>query len=86
MKWGGMKLGEEKVYTLSYADDMVLIVENKDEMKNMLERLKDYLQSKNLELNSNKKFENNKIQKRGRENGKKRVEMEREKDRESKGI
>lgn len=53
VKWGGVKLGEGKVYTLAYADDMVLLAENEDEMS-MLERLEEYLGKKNLELNTKK--------------------------------
>lgn len=35
MKWGGVRLGDRRVYTLVYADDMVLIVEKEDEMRSM---------------------------------------------------
>lgn len=52
-KWGGVKLGDGKVYMLLYADDMVLIAENEDEMRSM-ERLKKYLKRKNLKLNTDK--------------------------------
>lgn len=41
--WGGMKLGEEREYTVAYADDMVLMAEGEDEMRSMLERLEGYL-------------------------------------------
>jgi len=34
-----MKLKEEKVYTLAYADDMVLLAEYKEGMKAMMSRL-----------------------------------------------
>lgn len=38
VKWGGVRLRDGRVYTLAYADDMVLIVEKKDEMRSMLDR------------------------------------------------
>lgn len=53
VKWGGTRIGEEKVYSLLYADDMVLIVE-KEEMKSMLERLEGYRDKKGLEINIEK--------------------------------
>lgn len=49
-----MKLGEGKVYSLAYADDLVLLAEGKDEMKSMMERLERYLDKKRLELNASK--------------------------------
>lgn len=51
---GGAKLGGEKVYTLAYADDMVLLAEEEDEMRSMMERLERYLDKKGLELNTDK--------------------------------
>ncbi|XP_071644396.1 uncharacterized protein [Temnothorax longispinosus] len=54
VKWGGIKLGEEKVYDLEYADDMVLLAEGEDEMRSMMERLERYLDKKRLELNAEK--------------------------------
>lgn len=51
VKWGSVKFEEGKIYTLSYADDMA---ENEEEMRNMLVRLEDYLENKNLELNTEK--------------------------------
>lgn len=32
-------MGERKVYTLTYADDMVLMAEEKEEMRSMIGRL-----------------------------------------------
>lgn len=48
---GGIKLKEEKVYTLAYADDIVMIAEEEHGMKAMLSRLERYLERKGLELN-----------------------------------
>lgn len=50
VKCGGIRLGEEKIYTLSYADDMVLLAENEDEMRNMLEKLEKYLEEKTMDF------------------------------------
>lgn len=52
--WGGLKLREEKVYSLSYADDMVLLAEEEDDMRSILVRLERYLDGKGLELNVGK--------------------------------
>ncbi|XP_067212233.1 golgin subfamily A member 6-like protein 6 [Linepithema humile] len=54
VKWGGVKLRGRKVYSLAYADDMVLIAEEEEEMKGMMEKLERYLDRKNLELNTEK--------------------------------
>jgi len=47
-------LGEEKVYILAYADNMVLMAEGEDEMRSMMERLEKYLERKKVELNAEK--------------------------------
>lgn len=44
---------KEKVYTLSYADNTVLMVKGKDEMRSMMNRLEEYLDIKGMELNPN---------------------------------
>ncbi|KMQ90410.1 rna-directed dna polymerase from mobile element jockey-like protein [Lasius niger] len=54
VKWGGIRLGNGKVYTLAYANDMVLLSEGEDEMRSMIERLEAYLDRKRLELNPSK--------------------------------
>lgn len=54
MKWGGVRLGEDRVYTLAYADDMVLVTEGENEMRSMIERLEDYLEGTKMELNTDK--------------------------------
>lgn len=35
--WGGVKLGEERIYTLAYADNMILLTDNEEEMRRMIE-------------------------------------------------
>lgn len=51
---GWNKIGGGKVYTLAYADDLVLLVENEDEMRSAMESLKGYLRRKGVELNPRK--------------------------------
>jgi len=46
-------LGERKVYTLAYANDMVLI-EEEDDMRTMMEKSEKYLEKKKVELNPDK--------------------------------
>lgn len=55
-RWGEVngKLGEDRIYTVAYADDIALLVENKKEIKSMIERLEWYLEKKELELNTEK--------------------------------
>lgn len=49
----GEMLGEEKIFTLSYADDMVLIAEE-GKMKSIIERLEKYMDRKGLEVKMGK--------------------------------
>lgn len=53
VKWGEVKLKKGKVYTLSYADDLVLIAK-KDEMRSIIDRLERYVERNRLELNAKK--------------------------------
>ncbi|KMQ87134.1 hypothetical protein RF55_13673 [Lasius niger] len=52
--WGGIKLGEGKIYTLSYADDVVLMAEEEQDMRAILNKLERYLERKGLELDEEK--------------------------------
>lgn len=54
VKWKKVKVRGENIYILSYADDMVLVAENKDKMRSMMGRLEEYLRKKELEINVNK--------------------------------
>jgi len=54
VKWGGVRLGKERIYSLAYADDVVLVAEEEDEMRSMMERLERYIERKRLELNTRK--------------------------------
>lgn len=49
-----IRVRDWRIYTLVYADHIVLLTENEEEMKRMLERLKGYLDGKRLELNVRK--------------------------------
>ncbi|KMQ88327.1 hypothetical protein RF55_12211 [Lasius niger] len=50
-KWGGVKLGEKKIFSMAYADDIVLLAEKDDEMSAMLARTERYINNKKLEVN-----------------------------------
>lgn len=49
-----MKIKEKRIYTLMYADDMVMLAEGENEMKIMIGRLERYLDGKRLEVNIEK--------------------------------
>lgn len=49
-----MRLGEVKIYSLAYADDMVLLAESEEGMAHMLGKLESYLDGKRLEINVEK--------------------------------
>lgn len=42
------------MYTLTYADDIVLLAEDEEGMRNMIERLEGYMERKKLEVNTEK--------------------------------
>jgi len=69
-----MKLGE-KIYSLAYADDVILIAENEGEMRSIVQRLERYIEKKKLELNE-KKTKIMRFRKEGK-NGQERLKMER---------
>lgn len=48
-RWEGIDLGRRKVYSLAYADDVVLLAKDEDGMKGMMGKLKSYLDKKKLE-------------------------------------
>lgn len=45
VKWGAVKIGGKKIYSLAYADDLVMMAEKEDE---------GYLDGKRLEVNTEK--------------------------------
>lgn len=61
VRWGGIEFGGRKEY--SYADDVVLLVEEEDEMKSIIKRLEDYLEKKRFKLNLKK----TEVMRKGRE-------------------
>lgn len=50
--WGGIKIGERKIYTLAYADDVALLDEER--IKEMMGKLERYLEENDLYLNISK--------------------------------
>lgn len=52
--WGGVRMRESKIYTLAYADDIVMMAEEEREMKSMLEKLEGYMEGKGLVVNVEK--------------------------------
>ncbi|XP_077255652.1 uncharacterized protein LOC143893811 [Temnothorax americanus] len=52
--WGGIRLRVEKIYTLMYADDIVLLAEEEQDMRSMISRLEGYLDRKGLTLSIEK--------------------------------
>ncbi|XP_043494714.1 trichohyalin-like [Polistes fuscatus] len=51
---GGCRVGNEKVWSVSYADDIVLIADREEELKGMLGRFKKYLERKKMILSETK--------------------------------
>lgn len=49
--WGVVKVRGEKIYTLLYTDDMMLLADEEDGMRCMIAKLERYLEEKGLELN-----------------------------------
>lgn len=51
---GGVVIGNVKIWLLAYADDIVLLAKSPEEMKEMMRRMKRYLEKRDLVLNTNK--------------------------------
>jgi len=51
---GGVWIGKNRIWTLAYADDLVLLAKNEESMKETMRRLERYLRNKNLQLNAEK--------------------------------
>lgn len=51
---GWAKIGGDRLYTLAYADDIVVLAEEEGQMRSMMRRLWCYLRGKNLEVNNAK--------------------------------
>lgn len=54
MREGAVNLGKQKVFTLAYADDIMILAE--DDMRSMIGRLEKYIYEKTLELTTEKKL------------------------------
>ncbi|CAD6216275.1 GSCOCG00011331001-RA-CDS, partial [Cotesia congregata] len=54
-RWGGVELsGGKKVFSLAYADDVVLLAKEEDEMREMIRTLERFVEKKRLEVNVGK--------------------------------
>ena len=51
---GGIVVGNSKIWTLSYADDIALIAKSEEELKYMMKRFEKYLKKKELLLSPGK--------------------------------
>jgi len=52
---GGIKLGNERILSLVYADDMIILAKNRKGLMDMIDTLKKVLKDKELELNTQKR-------------------------------
>lgn len=55
VKWGAVRLEGNRIYTLAYADDIVLLAEKEGEMKSMIERFERYMSKKGFVVNTEKR-------------------------------
>lgn len=51
---GGLKLEKERIWSLAYADDLVLMAKNREALRDMLDTLRKFLKDRKLVLNVNK--------------------------------
>ena len=51
---GGVRIGRKKIFSLSNADDVILLANNDTGMREMLKRFRKYIEKKGLELNIEK--------------------------------
>lgn len=73
MNGKGMRLKEEKIYTLKiyiYADDMALMAKEEQDMRAVISKLEGYLHKKGLELSTEK----TKMMRFRREGGRKKLD------------
>ncbi|KMQ83634.1 hypothetical protein RF55_19482 [Lasius niger] len=68
---GGVTIGKEKFWTLTYADDIALLAKNEGDLKGMMKRFKKFITSKGMVLSAEKLkiivFENGRGRKKKRE-------------------
>lgn len=51
---GGIVIGKEKFWTISHADDVVLLARRESELKEMIKRFEKFLEKKGLNLSLDK--------------------------------
>ena len=51
---GGVKIGNDRVWSIEYADDIVLVADGEDGLRDMIRRFKKYLEEKKLEISTEK--------------------------------
>jgi predicted GTPase len=78
-------VGREKVWSLAFADDMVIVAKSEREMKEMMRNLEKYVRKKKLEVNV-EKTKMMVFSKRKRKNEGERVEVGRKQDRKSERV
>ena len=49
--WAGIKIAEENINNLKYADDTTLMAESEEELKNLLMKVKEESEKAGLKLN-----------------------------------
>ena len=49
---GGIRVGREQIWNLTYADDIVLLANEPKDLKDMIRRFGKYLERKGLQLNT----------------------------------
>lgn len=68
---GGVEIGKKHVWSITYADDIVLLAKSEEELRSMLRRFKKYLEKKKMILSAEKTkilvFENGNGKKKSRE-------------------
>jgi len=68
---GGVIIGKEKFWTITYADDIVVLAKSEEELKGMLRRFKRFLEKRNMILSAEKSkilvFEDGRGRKKKRE-------------------
>jgi len=51
---GGARIGNERIWSLAYADDIVILAKDEESLKEMMKRMERYLKKKKLQLNTEK--------------------------------
>ena len=51
---GGVKIGNDRVWSIEYADDIVLVSDQEEGLRDMIRRCKKYMEGKKLEISIEK--------------------------------